>query len=576
MTFFASSRPLRQILLALVAITQVPTLITMGALSYVQYQRERESVTDQMVESSRVLAVSLRERIEKVQKVLDELAPDVPDDPARLGEFEEKAQSLLPVAGVDAISLVAASGQLVMNTRVPYGTPLPMAAQPAMQVFQRGRRTTIDLTPGAITGKLVAGVGVPVVRESHIKYALSAGMEPERFRQLIAERNLPRGWIAAIVDTQGRIVARIPEHEQFVGRSVNAPLMARIEGAGAGTAPLTDVFEGRTIDGVDVVSSMRRSPVNGWTVIVNVPRPILVAPVWRSAAWLGALLALVFSTTVALALVISSRIASSIAQLRDAAANLPAQRPVEFAALTFAEARELGRTLAEASKRIADSKAELESVTHGFNRALIREVEKRQQQVARELHDSVGSSLAGVSLLLASASASAKDNARLSTLLLKAHDQVSETAQHVREISRGMTPAGSEAGALLPAIEQFAAHLTQFNQAQCTLRARGDFTRVPADTGTHIYRIVQEATNNAMRHGGATAIRIILAEHNRRCRLTISDNGRGCEFDWLANHHSGIGLRSMQARARAIDGIFEMGNRLAGGCRVRVEWMLAA
>jgi signal transduction histidine kinase len=75
-----------------------------------------------------------------------------------------------------------------------------------------------------------------------------------------------------------------------------------------------------------------------------------------------------------------------------------------------------------------------------------------------------------------------------------------------------------------------------------------------------------------MRHGAATAIRIMLAESGGRCRLTISDNGLGCNFDTLSNSHAGIGLRSMQARARAMDGVFEIGNRPGGGCRLRVEW----
>jgi signal transduction histidine kinase len=566
------SRPLRRILLVLVAVTQVPTLITMGALSYVQYQREREAVTDQLVERSRRMAVALRERIEAVQGRLEDLAPQVPDDPSRMGEFQETARAQLRPLGVDAISLAAPSGQLVMNTRISPGSTLPVAAPAVMEIFRQAKRTTIDLTTGAVTGKLVAGVGVPVVRESRIHYALNAGMEPERFRQLIEDQNLPAGWLAAIVDAQGRIVARTPAHERFVGRHVSGTLADRLEAAGGGSGPLIGVFEGETLDGIDVVTSMRRSPVTGWTIVVSVPRSVLVAPVWRSAGWLAVFLVLVFGVTISLALFISGRIVSCIAKLRDAAANLPAMQAIDFGGLCFAEAQQLGHTLEDARRRIAQGQAELETVTHNFNRSLIREVEKRQQQVARELHDSVGSSLAGVSLILGSASAAAKDNARLSTLLLKAHEQVSDTAQHVREISRGMTPAGSEAGALLPAIEQFAAHLTQYNHVHCTVHSRGDFSQVPAETGTHIYRIVQEATNNAMRHGAATAIRIMLAESGGRCRLTISDNGLGCNFDTLSNSHAGVGLRSMQARARAMDGVFEIGNRPGGGCRLRVEW----
>jgi two-component system sensor histidine kinase UhpB len=86
-----------------------------------------------------------------------------------------------------------------------------------------------------------------------------------------------------------------------------------------------------------------------------------------------------------------------------------------------------------------------------------------------------------------------------------------------------------------------------------------------------VFRIVQEAASNAIRHGHASVLRIVLCEGRGRWRATLSDNGSGCDFDALPRAHPGLGLRSMQARARAIGGVLSLGHA-GSGCRVRLTW----
>jgi PAS domain S-box-containing protein len=220
---------------------------------------------------------------------------------------------------------------------------------------------------------------------------------------------------------------------------------------------------------------------------------------------------------------------------------------------------------------LVDAHDELQRVTQGFQRQLIAVVEARQAGMARELHDSVGASLAGVSLLIGAARGAVADP-RAAAALDKAQEQVAATAEAVRRISRGLMPAGTDSGGLLHALEQFAADLGDTSGVLCTVRARGAFTAFDAETGTHVFRIVQEAAANALRHGHASALRIVLSEGRGRWRATVSDNGTGCHFAALPGTHAGLGLRSMQARARAIDGELQLGANAEGGCRVRVRW----
>jgi signal transduction histidine kinase len=221
---------------------------------------------------------------------------------------------------------------------------------------------------------------------------------------------------------------------------------------------------------------------------------------------------------------------------------------------------------------LVEAHEELHRVTQGFQREMIAAVEARQARIARDLHDSVGASLAGVSLLVGAARGMVSDE-RAAAALDKAQEQVAATASAVRGISRGLMPAGTDSGGLLHALEQFAGDLSEASGTECTVRARGAFTGFDAETATHVFRIVQEAAANAIRHGGATVLRIVLCEWHGRWRVSVSDNGTGFDFDDLPRAHPGLGLRSMQARARAIGGELALGpGGSEGGCRVRVTW----
>lgn len=217
---------------------------------------------------------------------------------------------------------------------------------------------------------------------------------------------------------------------------------------------------------------------------------------------------------------------------------------------------------------------DLRQATQRYQRALMTEVEAGHARISQELHDSVGSSLAGIMLLLRVAHDRAA-NPPIQALLRKASEQLKISAEALRKISHGIMPVGGEAGGLPKALEQYAQDLSSYKEIDCAVRTRGSFECLHPNAGTHLYRIVQEATSNAIRHGGATRLRIRLAQAGDRCRLTVRDNGSGCPPDALDGARAGMGLRSMQVRAQAVGGRLEVANVAAGGCRVRLSWPCA-
>lgn len=695
-----ASPTLRQLLVRLVVITQVPALLAAGALMAVHLKTQRGLQLESMRSSSLALAGSIGQRLEGVQRDLDRLAVHVPAGGAGLDAFHAEAAGVAAAAKVDTIVLVKPTGEQILNTRVPYGTGLPLhTPETMMQAVRTGRPSVSELVKAPFTGRHVVGIGVPVIRSEDIVYGLNAGLEPQRFDELFAGLKLPSGWIAAIADSRGVIVAVHPPQPAAAGTELPAALARELQARDSG------LIESAAAGGDTFLTAYQRTSASGWMSIVTVPSSVLYAPAWKSGAEVAIGVLLLLWAGFWAATWLGHRITESMDVLRRAAHALPAGAPEPLPRRAFREAQELQRALAEAGESIHHANGQLrkserrlsavlrtagnaiivtdlEGSIVGFNRAaerifgrttgnvagrsirelftregwddwrraaaqalgragapgeptashcvradgtlfpvellmstfdegeggtfytlilrdttemvrahesllaaheeverlhrrfhrsLMRQVDVRQGEIARELHDAVGSSLAGISLLLGGGRALAND-ARLAALLQKAQEQVAGAAERLRRISRGLMPAGSDAGALLPALEQFAQDIGELQGVTCTVRWRGEFTDVSPTVGGHLFRIVQEATANALRHGRAKHLRLRLAQAERACSLTISDDGAGCDFRVLPRSHPGIGLQSMEARAGAIDGKLEIRCAGSGGCTVRVCW----
>jgi signal transduction histidine kinase len=92
---------------------------------------------------------------------------------------------------------------------------------------------------------------------------------------------------------------------------------------------------------------------------------------------------------------------------------------------------------------------------------------------------------------------------------------------------------------------------------------------ISLDARNHLYRIAQEAVQNALKHAGGSSIEIELSGNAHMVRLTILDNGRGLPAEGLRGH--GLGMRTMRFRARAIGARLIIGSSSRGGNRVVCE-----
>ncbi|HUG94251.1 MAG TPA: CheR family methyltransferase, partial [Planctomycetaceae bacterium] len=204
-------------------------------------------------------------------------------------------------------------------------------------------------------------------------------------------------------------------------------------------------------------------------------------------------------------------------------------------------------------------------------RQLQREVAEatahEQRFVGQELHDTISQDITGIAMLLgrvrqeleASGSPLAEKTAAL--------EQHLETArQHVRQLAHGLMPVEIESGGLAAALKALAATARELHDVECTFHCETDCQVESSTVAMHLYRIAQEAQQNALRHGHAPRIEIVLSRRDQAGTITIRDNGTG--FDPAALPPGGIGTQIMRYRASLVGAKLEIRSRTGEGTQV--------
>jgi signal transduction histidine kinase len=213
---------------------------------------------------------------------------------------------------------------------------------------------------------------------------------------------------------------------------------------------------------------------------------------------------------------------------------------------------------------------EIRATEERYERLLVTQIEQMQAHIARELHDSLGSRLAGVGMLLGGV---LQKHPELTTEIRMALDQIQAAAQGSRTLSHSLMPVDTSSGAFWRSLERLCLDYAKIAGVQCLFSMQGDFEDVEPEIGNHLFRIAQEALINAVKHGHASKVAVSLQERQAGYAMTVVDNGGQLAPQRGDTHSSsGIGLKSMQARARMIGGAFKWYVNDSGGVTVSIDW----
>jgi signal transduction histidine kinase len=195
-----------------------------------------------------------------------------------------------------------------------------------------------------------------------------------------------------------------------------------------------------------------------------------------------------------------------------------------------------------------------------------QEVERRR--LARELHDETGQALTSILLGLRAVdeAGSGEDVAKAVADL---RELVVATLQDVRRLAVQLRPKALDDFGLVPAVERLSQTFSESSGIRVDLEATLGDERVPTEVETTVYRIVQEALTNVVKHAGATRVSILLVRRDSSLTAVIEDDGRGFDPDTVDD--SSLGLDGMRERAELHDGRLTVETSPGQGTTLRVE-----
>jgi PAS domain S-box-containing protein len=188
-----------------------------------------------------------------------------------------------------------------------------------------------------------------------------------------------------------------------------------------------------------------------------------------------------------------------------------------------------------------------------LEKAILEISAEEQRRIGQDLHDGLGQHLTGIAFmskvqeqkLAEKGLAEAVEAARIVRL-------VNEAINKTRELAHGLLPVISDSQGLMSALKRWAAEVEDLFNISCSLRADEPVLIHDANMSTHLYRIAQEAVNNAIKHGHAKNIIVSLFADNEYGTLSIENDG--ASLPALSANNSGMGMQIMNYRARIIGG----------------------
>ncbi len=203
--------------------------------------------------------------------------------------------------------------------------------------------------------------------------------------------------------------------------------------------------------------------------------------------------------------------------------------------------------LGDERSKLESRNAQLEQLT----RLLLRAQEDERRRIARELHDEAGQVLSVVKMELD------LDNRREASAL------VAGVLSKVRDLSNLLRPAELDDLGLLPTLRSLVEDFARRTRFEATLETGGSARTFPPDVEVAVYRVVQEALTNVIRHAGASRVQVRLDVGSNEISVQVEDDGRGPTGDMTPQ----LGLLFMRERIAELGGALSTGPVLTAGER---------
>ncbi|HSV29748.1 MAG TPA: PAS domain S-box protein, partial [Candidatus Omnitrophota bacterium] len=258
------------------------------------------------------------------------------------------------------LTVIGHSGQMLVNSLLPYGQPLPWLTDPGyevprqalLKVLETDKPAVSDVFLGPISGRHMVALAVPVSGfDGQTTHVLMAGIAADQLAEGLKRFHASPDWVVGLLDGDQTMVARTIDHDRLVGKPALAWFQERSRGTSEG------VITGQAMHGPKFTFAYQKSELTGWTLVFGAPHDIFFASLGRTAALTGGVGLATLALSLALALWVASRILRPVQALNQVAAPFidPAKPPSRL--YPVRELDDLHRALDGLSEALATSES---------------------------------------------------------------------------------------------------------------------------------------------------------------------------------------------------------------------------
>jgi signal transduction histidine kinase len=218
-------------------------------------------------------------------------------------------------------------------------------------------------------------------------------------------------------------------------------------------------------------------------------------------------------------------------------------------------------------KKVSSALEASENRARSFAAQLNTVLEEERSRIAREIHDEFGQRLTGLKMSLTALKRSNPEGPAREAILEGLLAEVNIGITSIRKIANELRPALLDKLGLFPSLEWLATEFAKKTGIATACYFKQEPPELDREAQINVFRICQEALNNAAKHARATEMTMRVDKQNGQWQLIIGDNGRGILANEVGNPLS-MGLLNMQERAHLIGANLTVGKNFAGGTLV--------
>jgi len=231
----------------------------------------------------------------------------------------------------------------------------------------------------------------------------------------------------------------------------------------------------------------------------------------------------------------------------------------------------------ELERRVQERTADLDVANRSLRELsarLLQLQDDERRRIARELHDSVGQMLVALTMNLSAVRLDVERLSKTANALADSENLVQEMSTEVRTISHLLHPPLLDEAGLLSALRWYVEGFVRRSKINVDLDLPDSFGRLPRESETAIFRVVQECLTNIHRHPGSPVGTIHLRRRDQEVLVEIEDKGKGIPAEKIQEMGTGgapgVGIRGMRERLRQLGGTLDV-NSSKGGTIIRVR-----